>query len=279
MKNQSNILLSLLLVCGLIVGCAALTNANKKQVANPNKAATETSTHNKQPETQCFTKIEGGKVDDPYYFLYRLNTTNDKCSPQKATDFLGADKLFNLGKYDSLGLITTDGVNESKGEKSERYQQYYKGIVVGGYEILFNYHNHRISSIAGRFYPNLDIDTTGMLSKEEAAKIVIDNADYYPQFKDKIGPRYFTETTKPLVDGSGKKIVYLFYVNKLSRKPGRYFVDAMKGEILRFSPDIDTYLTDCYKCSGSIATSLSCQDTCTTNLPLTYHLPLPITKR
>lgn len=180
------------------------------------------------------------------------------------------NKLFNLRKDDSLGLIMTDDVDKSKGTKSERYQQYYKGIAVNGCDVLFNFNDNKVSSIAGRFIPNLDIDTTGMISREAAAKTVIDNADYYPQFKDRIDPNYFAQTTKPIIDGNGKKIVYKFYVNKLSKKPGQYYINATSGKIWRFQPDIANYVTDCYKYNGNIASMLSCQDTCTANIPTSF---------
>ncbi|HRI29490.1 MAG TPA: M4 family metallopeptidase, partial [Chitinophagales bacterium] len=181
------------------------------------------------------------------------------CPPANAEELIKSAFLPAMGKHDSLGFLKFNNTLNGKGEV---YQQYYKGIKVETYTTRFNYTNDQVTSIAGTFFPNLNIDTTGMISKEEATKVVVANADYLPQFKDKIGPNYFLEADIPLIDPHNNTVYYRFWVNKLAKKPGQYFIDALKGTLMTYIPNDANYLTDCYKCNGNAVIALTCQDDC-----------------
>jgi len=207
---------------------------------------------------------------NPYYFAYQLDTlSNLVCkAAMDINDLIGENNLFDVAKYNSFVL---DSIYSKTHRNTKRYIQYYKNIPVNNASVKLNFIDGKVFSVVGRYYPNLNIDTSGMISKEAATKVVIANADYYPQFKDKIGPNYFGEAGTPKIDPDKKAVYYFFYVNKLARKPGQYFIDAIKGTLIRYVPDLENHLTDCYRCSGSSAVTLVCQDACDEEICTSFY--------
>lgn len=219
MNTTTNTFIALLSIVALTVGCIALgaKKTNQQQLI-PDSGEKKSVTDLNNLAATCFKRITNSGIapnDDPYYFLYRLDVADTNCTVKKASDLIGANKLIVVGKNDSLGLVSTDDINSTKGTKSERYQQYYKGIAVVGYDVLFNYSNNKVSSIAGRFYPNLDISLTPSYPIEQAVKAGIEKLLQYPNLVVKY-PGYI-DTTRMIANHKvelygGQKGVALIYV-------------------------------------------------------------------
>ncbi len=270
MKNRSNVLLSLLLVCGLIVGCAALTNANKKQAANPNKAATETSADNKQPETQCPKVLSGSRSASTHNFLYVLDTTDQNCIATKIEDLFGQDKFFSLGKYDSLGFESKQAggsiYSASRWQQDYNYKQYYKGIEVKDSYVMLTFDKGKIVRMVGHFVPNLNIDTTGMLSKEEASKVVLKKMGLPDSLATTQMFQFYNLGLLP----SYNKIFYAFDFFYGTAK-GTWIVNAVTGQFHSYvKPDLEHV---CYKCVAGNTQQVVCSNNnCSTASSTTSYL-------
>lgn len=74
----------------------------------------------------------------------------------------------NLYASDAFQLRFTKEINGSDGNRHLRYQQYYGRYKVLGGEVTLHEKNQTIYALNGRFYPNLDADTTVRISPETA---------------------------------------------------------------------------------------------------------------
>ena len=207
---------------------------------------------------------------NPHYFAYQIDTSNGVCPiATKIEDLLGEGKLFVLDKHDSFVLAN----RPSNKSYRKSYIQHYKGIEVVNYGLDLNYQNGKITSVIGTFYPNIDIDTTGMISREAASKIAIEHGNFYPQFMDRIDLKGTAEIAHFGILPHLGKVFYSFEFNKLSQKPGTYIVNAVTGKFHSYVPADylhEYHLTDCYQCVGGSSVPLQCEDTCTVNACSTF---------
>ncbi|OWY20620.1 hypothetical protein BVG80_14940, partial [Sphingobacteriales bacterium TSM_CSM] len=216
----------------------------------------------------CFAPAENNfsTGNNPYYFLYRL-VDNGNCTTKNADDLIKDAFLPEMGKHDSLGFIEVGSIDNSKGKKSERYQQYYKGIKVENYIVQFNYSNNRVTSIAGTYYPNLNIDTTGMISKVEAARVVLRFRGVVDSLHEQKIPQMLRFSNFGLLP-QYNKIFYSFGF-LLGDKPGTYIVNAISGQFHSYVPSDLMHV--CYKCNGNNSDIIDCTSLCTTDSVCTFE--------
>ena len=267
-------LLTLLVTAGLlIVGCVTFA---KKQIQQESTAQKAETTVQNNPNTATFkdgcpkiVKSDRNGQTNPYYFAYEFDLKDAQCAANNISDLFGTGKLFPFAKYDSLAIDE----NRNGYKNIVYYKQYYKGIEIGNEGFLISYNNGKIARTVGTFYPNLDIDTTGMISRETALKQAFKSADAYEgDWVKKYWEKDLISNATPIIIGNAKKIIYVFDFGKaITPRDGVYKIDAKTGELWRYSPaEIGNQITDCYKCAATGMVSLQCEDTCSTSLCSVY---------
>ncbi|MDA0199960.1 MAG: M4 family metallopeptidase, partial [Bacteroidetes bacterium] len=243
-----------LVIAGCIAFGAKKIAANKTQ--QPDLLALPTNPQN------CIKILKTSKVNkiDPYYYSYLLDTTDAKCTARTLRDIINDTIFIQKGVNDSL----VGSPQLHKGKNS--FSHYYKGIKVDGSGIGMYVENNKIVSVITNFYPHLNIDTTGMLSKEEAVKIAFSHAEIYEGFNTLEWQQYVASHTETLINPQKHIVYYGFYIPRISKKNGGYFVDATNKRFMKYVPGWGgSLLTDCHKCVGASTTQFSCEDTCATN--------------
>ncbi|MBK8677548.1 MAG: M4 family metallopeptidase [Sphingobacteriales bacterium] len=262
---MAKLTLTLLTLLVFMAGCIAwgsqktkqpqTTTTNLKQANNP-LAEVGINTQ------KCPKVLQNNRNndDEPYYFSYILDTSDPNCVAKTVEDLFGDGRLFPTCNDCTFKL-------ERQNDKIKHYKQYYKGIEVTNVGFLIGSANDKIYRTTGTYYPNLNIDTTGMISREEAVKIAYDHAEIYEGFNTAAWQAHSSENVRPLINPVSNTIYYAFYIPKITKKNGGYFVNATNGKFIKYVPDWGgTYLTDCYKCVGNATTMFNCQDTCSTNI-------------
>ena len=275
MKNQfhTRLLLLFLSTTLVIAGCIAFGAKKTLLVAQQTKtkAIEQPITVENQPKTLCPKLKSGSHNYTTFNFLYVLDTTDKNCIATKWQDLFGEEKLFPIQKDVNLVFeVKQPGgsiYSACRFQEDHNYVQYYKGIKVEGSRIMLTYDKGKIVRLVGTYYPHLNIDTTGMISREEAVKIAYDHAEIYEGFNTAAWQAHSSENVRPLINPVSNTIYYAFYIPKITKKNGGYFVNATNGKFIKYVPDWGgTYLTDCYKCVGNATTMFNCQDTCSTNI-------------
>ena len=185
---QKQTTLLLLSLCVFMIGCAVfgqrnsneiLENTPKEEIARAVKYLTVKN----QPKDLCprIVKSDRNGQMNPYYFAYQLDTlSNLVCkAAMDINDLVGKNKLFDIDKYNKF--VTNSKTHSNR----KRYIQYYKSIPVNNTGVDLNFIDEKVFSVIGTYYPNINIDTSGMISKEQAAKIVIENANNLFDLKSK----------------------------------------------------------------------------------------------
>ena len=263
MKNQftPHILLFFIVTILVIAGCIAF--GVKKPTANK-------ANNTNQPDlltvaapnlTTCPKVLQNINTDpnEPFYFSYLLETTEPNCVAQTVEDLFGESKLF--GSCNDCTFVLEEHISEVN---IKHYIQYYKGIEVQSMKFLISYANGKIHRTTGFYAPNLSIDTTGMLSKEEAVKKILAIANFDAKYKTQEAEDYLAKSTNMLIDPQKGNIFCRFHISKISPKPGDYYLNMLTGTLLYYFPSTSSYLTDCFECNGNLTNAISCQDTCST---------------
>lgn len=190
---------------------------------------------------------------NPYYFWYQFSDKGN-CTSTTAEDIIKGAFSSEMRKYDSLGIAKVEKHGKTKETSAKVYQQYYKGIQVESYTIRFNYLNNRVISIAGTYFPNIDIDTTGMISREEAARVVLRQRGIPDSLHAKSIPQMLQFSNFGLLPNYNK----IFYSFRLyvGDKPGTYIVNAVSGRFHSYVPLDLAHV--CYKCVAGNTQSVTC---------------------
>ncbi|HRK29336.1 MAG TPA: M4 family metallopeptidase, partial [Chitinophagales bacterium] len=201
--------------------------------------------------------------NNPYYFKYQFSDKGN-CPPANAEELIRGAFLPAMGKHDSLGFLEFSNIGTAKGE---RYQQYYKGIKVETYTTRFNYTNDQVTSIAGTFYPNLNIDTTGMISKEEAARVVLKQRNIPDSLYNIVLPQMLRFSNFGVLP-SYNKIFYAFRFYVGSDK-GTWIVNAVTGQFHSYvKPD---WSNVCRRCVAGNSVEVTCPPDACSSMPSTEN--------
>lgn len=189
------------------------------------------------------------------HFSYRLDTTDTpNCRAARTMeDLIGEGRLFPLGEYDEI-----------KKNADGEYQQYYKGVPVQETHLRVRQSaNGKIIQLKGAYYPALDVDTAGLISREEAAKIAYKavGIDYPNAYIDKI---FSIHPPKFAIYLDLNKILYTFSF-VLAKDRVLCNIDATAGKLYSITPAIVADV--CYKCAGTESISLPCP-ACSLNVDL-----------
>lgn len=137
--------------------------------------------------------------------------------------------LFGTRSEDSWTRIRSE--EDNIGMVHSRFQQVYKGLEVDGSVYLFHSKNGKITAVNGTFYPNIELDITPSITKEQA----ISNALNHLQLSGQPQIAHTDETA--LVIATINKSHVLSYKCAIhSRTPlinKWVYVDAQTGKIIR----------------------------------------------
>ncbi|MBK6612494.1 MAG: M4 family metallopeptidase [Sphingobacteriales bacterium] len=278
MKNQfhTRLLLLFLSTTLVIAGCIAFGAKKTLLVAQQTKtkAIEQPITVENQPKTLCPKLKSGSHNYTTFNFLYVLDTTDKNCIATKWQDLFGEEKLFPIQKDVNLvfeGKQPGGSIYSAcRFQEDHNYVQYYKGIKVEGSRIMLTYDKGKIVRLVGTYYPHLNIDTTGMLSKEEAAMLVLKERNTPAEAYTRT-IQYMLNYSDLKVDPIRQRITYSFWFI-LGEKSGTYVVNALTGLVESHTPYKFAHV--CYKCAAdsinAIANTTTCSTLCTTKLDSTF---------
>ncbi|QQS29007.1 MAG: hypothetical protein IPM47_19570 [Sphingobacteriales bacterium] len=225
-------LLVLCIVAGTLSGCGSWFA--KRQAEEKGKSAQKMIvdvpiTVQNQPTYLCPKLLAGSRSTSTNNFLYVLDTSDINCIATKWQDLFGEGKLFPFRKEDSLAFERKDNMVWNKQwDENYTYKQYYKGIPVENSRVMLNFKNDKIIRLVGTYFPNLDIDTTGMISKEEAARVVLKQRNIPDSLYNKVLPSMLRLSNIGVLP-SYNKIFYAFRFYVGSDK-GTWIVNAVTGQ-------------------------------------------------
>ena len=230
---MAKLTLTLLTLLVFMAGCIAFGAKKTLLVAQQTKtkAIEQPITVENQPKTLCPKLKSGSHNYTTFNFLYVLDTTDKNCIATKWQDLFGEEKLFPIQKDVNLvfeGKQPGGSIYSAcRFQEDHNYVQYYKGIKVEGSRIMLTYDKGKIVRLVGTYYPHLNIDTTGMLSKEEAAMLVLKERNTPAEAYTRT-IQYMLNYSDLKVDPIRQRITYSFWFI-LGEKSGTYVVNALTG--------------------------------------------------
>ncbi|OWY20621.1 hypothetical protein C7N43_00015 [Sphingobacteriales bacterium UPWRP_1] len=246
------------MVAGALLGCGswfAKRQGEEKGKSEQKIIVDVPITVQNQPPGLCPKLLEGSHNTVTYNFLYVLDTSDQKCIATKWQDLFGKDKLFPFRIEDSLAFERKDNLVWNKQwDENYTYKQYYKGIPVENSRVMLNFRNGKVMRLVGTFYPNLDIDTTGMISKEEAARVVLKQRNIPDSLYSRVIPSMLRFSNIGVLP-SYNKIFYSFRFYVGTDK-GTWIVNAVTGKFHSYvKPD---WSNVCHKCVAGNTEAVIC---------------------